>query len=293
MTATTTRTRPAAAAIRLVGSFALPSLTLVLVLVAPPTPSRGGPIGPGFNLSAAEAKHPMLLASDGRQIRVFKGARGATVVRPSGASPAYVAFRLRRPSELPAGYPTVNVGGRAPHSGPARGPLRLDALAKSALDAELAKTGAAAVHMPRQTFVVESLSAMLSTSSSDPSAQVWLAPTAATAGGSVAQPAISGSSSVLDTIKGWINSGTTALQNLNTTITDTIQKQLKLATPKAVIYPPLKKKTKTAAEVLIPPGVGAVQPAPVPEPASLVVFAVALAAAAARVRNRAGSRRRP
>lgn len=287
MKATTTRTRPTTAATRVGGRLALPGLALVLALVATPTPSRGAPIGPGFNLSDAEAKHPILLDANGNQIRVLKGLRGPSRVQPAGATPAYVAFRLHSASELPTGYPAIQVGGRTPHQGPAHGPLRLDALAKTALDAELARTGAAAVQLPRQTYVVESLATMLGTSPGA-SGQIWIAPSMGP-GGAVAQPAISGGSSIGDTLKGWFNDGVDAIQNLNTSITDALKKQLHLDPPKPVIYPPLNKP-QTAAQMLAPPGVDAasIQPAPVPEPASLVVFAAAIAAVAVRARKRAG-----
>lgn len=280
MTATTTERRPTTAATR----RATLALVLILAAAATPTPSRGGPIGPGFSLTAAEAKHPILLDASGNQIRTFKSLRGPTAVQPKGATPAYVAFRLGNASELPAGYPTIQVGGRTPHEGPAHGPLRLDAMAKTALDAELAKTGAAAVELPRQTYVVESLATMLG-SSSGAAPQIWLAPSAG-AGGAVAQPAISGASSIGDTLKGWVNDGVDAIQNLNTSITDALKKQFHLDPPKPVISPP-PNKPRTAAQMLAPPGVdGSIQPAPVPEPASIVVFAAALAAVAVRVRGR-------
>ena len=285
MTATTTRRRPTTAAIR----FATLALALPLAAAATSTPSRGAPIGPGFSLTDAEAKHPILLDANGNQIRTFKTLRGPTAVQPKGATPSYVAFRLGKASELPAGYPTIQVGGRTPHQGPAHGPLRLDAMAKTALDAELAKTGAAAVQLPRQTYVVESLATMLG-SSSGGATQIWIAPSVG-AGGAVAQPAISGGSSIGDTLKGWFDNGVNAIQNLNTTITDSLKKQLHLDPPKPVVYPPLNKP-QTAAQMLAPPGVdggaaGSAQPAPVPEPASLVVFAAAIAAVAVRARKRA------
>ncbi len=289
MKATTTRGRTSTAATR----FAALALVLIPAAASTSTPSAAGPIGPGFSLTDAEAKRPILLDADGRQIRVLKGLRGQTTVQPKGATPAYVAFRLDKASELPAGYPTIQVGGRTPQQGPARGPLRLDALAKSALDAELAKTGAAAVQMPRQTYVVESLAKMLG-SSSGASPQIWLAPSTTpggTAAAPVAHPTIAGNPSVGDTLKGWFNDGADAIQNLNASIADAIKKQFKLDPPKPVIYPPLNRP-KTAAQMLEAPigegEGGSAQPAPVPEPASLIVFAAAAAAVAVRLRKRTG-----
>jgi hypothetical protein len=247
-----------------------------------------GPIGSSFALSPSELSRPVLLDQNGTQIRVLKGANGATKSLPAGASPTYVAYRLDKASELPEGYPTVNVGPGTARSGPARGPLRLDALAKTALDTELAKSGEAAVHMPRQTYVVESLASLLGSKSGDAATQIWMASTAT--GGARPRPEKSDGSSLGDTLKGWFDSSTNAVQNLNSQIADAIKRQLFLAPPKPVIIPPkTKAATKTAAQLLAPPGAaaadGTIQPAPVPEPASLLVFAAAIGAVALRLRK--------
>ncbi|MDR3619152.1 MAG: hypothetical protein P4L85_07365 [Paludisphaera borealis] len=267
MARTTTRTRLA---------------TALFTLAATTGTAWSGPIGSSFTLSPSELGRPVLLDENGTQIRVLKGAHGATKSLPAGASPTYVAYRLDKASELPSGFPTINVGPGTAHSGPARGPLRLDTLAKTALDAELAKSGEAAVHLPRQTYVVESLSSLLGSTSGDAATQIWMASTAT--GGAKPRPAASDGSSLGDTLKGWFTSSTNAVQNLNTQIADAIKRQLFLDPPKPVIIPP-KTTTKTAAQLLAPPTAdGSIQPAPVPEPASLLVFAAAIGAVALRVR---------
>jgi hypothetical protein len=256
--------------------------TVLFALTASATATaRGGPIGSTFALSSSEAARPILLDGSGARIAVLRTPRGEAVLRPSDATPTYVAYRLDRSSELPQGFPTVNVGGSTPHEGLARGPLRLDTLAKSALDAELAKSGEAAVQMPRQAYYVASLPKLLGSSPDDATTQIWLASTAA--GGAKARPAKADGTSLGDTLKGWFTASSNAIQDLNTQIADAIKRQLYLDPPKPVIYPAPKAKVQAATQVLAAPE--SIQAAPVPEPASLVVFAAALAAAALRARS--------
>jgi hypothetical protein len=279
MTATTILTRLTTAAHR--------PATALLVLATTTATAWGSPINSSFTLSKTEASRPILLDKNGARIVVAKGPNGTTTMRPSGASPTYVAYRLDKASELPDGFPTIKVGAGTHHSGPAYGPLRLDSLAKTSLDAELAKSGEAAVQLPRQTYVVESLASLLGTTS-DAATKIWLASTAAS--GAHARPAQADGSSLGDTLKGWFNTSTNAIQNLNSQISDAIKRQLQLDAPKPVISPPLK--TKTAAQLLEAPGADAAalaQAAPVPEPASLLVFAAAAGAAA--LRSRIGRKR--
>lgn len=276
---TTLRPRPSTPA----GGLAT-ILALLAALLATSAAAWGNPIAPEFALSDAEAARPVFLDANGNRIVVVKGPKGTTTVRPSDATPAYVAYRLDKASGLPSGYPTVKVGPGSPHTGPARGPLHLDTLAKSTLDAAIARTGGtAAVQLPHQTYVVESIAALVG-SSSDASTRIWLA---SNGGSTVARPALSGNSSVGDTLKGWFDTSTSAVVNLNKQIADAIKSRFTLKSPQPVIYPaPNKTKARTAAQMLTPPAAaeGAVQPAPVPEPASVLVFAAAGVAAAWRLR---------
>jgi hypothetical protein len=257
------------------------AIALFALAASAATTARGGPIGSAFALSSSEAARPILLDGNGTRIAVLRNRSGEAVLRPSDATPTYIAYRLDRSSELPRGFPTVNVGGAAPHEGPARGPLRLDALAKSALDAELVKSGEAAVQMPRQAYYVASLPRLLGSSPDDATTQIWLASTAA--GGARARPAKDDGTSLGDTLKGWFTAGSNAIQDLNNQIADAIKRQFYLDPPKPVIYPAPKAKVRAAAQVLAAPE--SIQAAPVPEPASFVVFAAVLAAAALRARS--------
>jgi len=261
-------------------------IALIALAASATAAARGGPIGSGFALSSAEAARPILLDENGTRIAVMRTPKGEATFRPSNATPTYVAYRLDKASELPQGFPTVNVGGSTPHGGPARGPLRLDTLAKSALDAELAKSGEAAVQMPRQSYYVASLPGLLGSSPDDATTRIWLASTAS--GGAKALPAKADGTSLGDTLKGWFDTSTNAIQNLNTRFFDAIKGQLHLDPPKPVIYPAPTAKTRAAAQILAAPE--SIQAAPVPEPASLLVFAAALGAAALRARSGFGQR---
>jgi hypothetical protein len=148
------------------------------------------------------------------------------------------------------------------------------------------------VHLPRQTYLVESIAAIVG-STSDSSTRTWIA---SNAGVAVATPADSDKPSVGDTLKSWYDASAGAITKLNQQIADAVKSRFQLKSPKPVIYPaPTKSARVTAAQMLAAPtgAEGTIQPAPVPEPASLLVFAAAATVAALRVRlGRAGAVRR-
>lgn len=222
---------------------------------------------------------PMVLDQQGRRIMML-GGRGELPPRlPAGVAPTYLAYRLGDPSQAPEGAPSVStVPGRG---GPSVGPLRLDALAKQSLDAELAKAGQVALLTPRQSFLIESWgNSVLSDVVGE--SKTWRAEVEPPARG----PRPGGRDNSFEgTIKDWYKDGSNAIKNWNQQALDAVKKVFKPEAPKPVIIPP----KAVAAQMIAPPEtLAAPAPAPVPEPGSLVVFA---AAAVAAWRFRFGRRR--
>lgn len=228
---------------------------------------------------------PLVLDQEGRRIMMIGGRGGVPPRLPAGVAPTYLAYRLGDPSRAPEGAPSVStVPGRG---GPAVGPLRLDALAKASLDAELAKAGQVALVTPRQSFLIESWGNSVL---SDVAGESWTwraevePPARGPGAGAGARPGGRGDS-LEGTVKDWYKSGSNAIKNWNQQALDAVKKVFKPEAPKPVIIPP----ETVAAHMLTPPESAALEtPAPVPEPGSLVVFA---AAAVAAWRFRFGRRR--
>jgi len=245
---------------------------------------EGSALGAGMRthpLTEAGLGRPMVLDQQGRRIALTGGRGGRPSRLPAGVAPTYLAYRLGDPSQAPQGAPSVAV---APGRGGAlMGPLRLDALAKESLDAELAKTGQVAVLTPRQTFLVESWgSSILSDVAGE--SHTWRAevdPPAERPGPGPGTGAGGRDHSVEGTIKDWYNTSSNAIKNWNQQALDAVKGMFKSDPPKPVIIPP---KT-AAAQMLAPPEpVAQEMPAPVPEPGSLIVFAAGAAVAAWRFR---------
>lgn len=219
---------------------------------------------------------PLALDQEGRRITPI-GARGGLPPRlPAGVAPTYLAYRLADPSRVPEEAPRVSLApGR---QGPAVGPLRLDALAKEAIDAELAKTGQVALMMPRQAFLIESWgNSVLSDVAGE--SKTWRAEIDPSARGP--RPGGRGNS-FEGTVKNWYKNSSNAIKNWNQQALDAVKKVFKPEAPKPVIIPP----QTAAAQVIVPPDPASLEtPAPVPEPGSLAVFAAAAMAVAWRFRT--------
>lgn len=226
-------------------------------------------------LTEPELSRPFVLDQQGRRLSMAGGGRALPPRLPAGVAPTYLAYRLGDRSRAPEGAPVVaSALGRGR---PAMGPLGLDALAKEALDAELAKTGQVAVVTPRQAFLVESWGGSILSDVAGES-KTWRAAVEAPARGP--RPGGRGGS-VEGTIKGWYNTSSNAIKNWNQQALDAVKGMFKVDPPKPVIIPP-----KTAAQMLVPPEPAAqAMPAPVPEPGSLIVFAVGATIAAWRFRS--------
>ncbi len=232
-----------------------------------------------YRLSASEQARPFVLDQNGRRIAMLKGGRELPTNLPAGVAPTYLAYRLADRSDLPDGVPTISTTGQGR---PAMGLLRLDALAKSSLDAELAKSGHATVLMPRQAFLVESWGGTVLSDVAG-GTKTWRADVEPQA---QQTPRPNGKNDSFEgTVKDWYNTSSNAIKNWNEQALDALKGMFKTNSPKPVIIPP-----KTATQILTPPdGVDAaaqIMPAPVPEPSSLLVFAAVATAAAWRLRSR-------
>ncbi|WP_165243508.1 hypothetical protein [Paludisphaera soli] len=234
-------------------------------LCGPAAPTTAAPVRPGAGYTlSADARRAVVLDQEGRRIAIPRSGGGF----PERTTPTYVAYRLPGRSQVPEGVPTVAV---TPGPGGA-GPLRLDALALRALDAQLAASDRVAVLGPRQSFLVSAAAA--SSFAGDGSTQYW-------------RPGVQGGpggKSFGDTVGGWYDSSADAVKKINDQIADAFKKAFNPDPPKPVIIPP----TRVAAQVLEGPmrdepvhsaqGLADdAQPAPVPEPAAWLVFAAASA----------------
>jgi len=237
----------------------------------------GSALGAGMRshpLTDSGLSRPLVLDQEGRRLAFAGGGRALPRRLPAGVAPTYLAYRLGDRSQTPDGAPVISA---TPGPGrPAMGPLRLDALAMEALDAELAKTGRVAVMTPRQAFLVESWgSSILSDVAGE--SKTWRAEVEAPTRG----PGAGGrDDSVEGTIKDWYKTSSNAIKNWNQQALDAVKGMFKVDSPKPVIIPP-----KAAAQMLVPPEPAAqLMPAPVPEPGSLIVFAAGATIAAWRFR---------
>ncbi|WP_337174790.1 hypothetical protein [Paludisphaera sp.] len=212
--------------------------------------------------STSVARLTMVLDQDGRRVALPRP--GGSL--PEGTTPTYLAYRLPGRTGVPEGTPTV-----AASSGrDAVGPLRLDAAAIQALNADLARSGQVAVVAPRQAFLVERAAGAALVDATT-STQYWRAAIAGSSAGK----------SIGNTLEGWYDSSTDAVKKFNQSIVDSLKKTFTPPAPKPVIIGP-----RLAAQVLDPDGsadptaeatVAETQPAPVPEPATWIVFAAASA----------------
>lgn len=229
-------------------------------------------------LTSSDLGRPFVLDQRGRRIAMRGGGLELPPRLPAGVAPTYLAYRLGPRSHAPDGTPIVTA---VPRRGePVVGPLRLDALARASLDAELAKTGRVALMTPRQSFLVESWGGSVLSDVAGAS-KTWRAEVegakGAGRGGSVGK-----------TDENWFDTSANAIKTWNQQALNAIKGMFKVSSPKPVIIPP----KAVAAQTLSPPAEAAqVLPAPVPEPGSLIVFAVGATIAAWRFRPGRRTRR--
>lgn len=231
-------------------------------------------------LTPSDLSRPFVLDQQGRRIAMAGGGRDLPTRLPPGVAPTYLAYRLGPRPHAPDGTPIVSaVPGRG---GRAVGMLRLDALAKASLDAELAKTGQVAVMTPHQSFLVESWGGSVLSDVAG-SSRTWRAKVEAPTGAAGPRPGGGGDDKSEGTIENWYNSTSDAIKNWNQQAIDAVKDMFNIdpPKPKPVIIPP-----KTAAQTLVPPAETMMQvlPEPVPEPGSLIIFAAGATIAAWRFR---------
>jgi hypothetical protein len=213
--------------------------------------------------------------------------------------PAYLAFPLYGGEHLPSGTPTLSTGPQG--SGATVGPLNLNPLIQSELNAALETSQVAVVETPNRNYAVTFLphyarthspSAASSSSSgggnASQSSQAATTITSASTSNSTARstpaldPTIQGIP--LSELERWAKQGSSKLVHWTTIGANDLAKSLGIGGPKAA---PRKLSSHLAAQTLAPPlgeesSSSATLPAPVPEPSTWLVFGLILGAAGLR-----------
>jgi hypothetical protein len=274
-----------------------------------------------IKLDTEDLNHPVVLDQNGKLVHLPTAQHPGPVVMPAGAIPTYIGYRIDANDSTPTGLPTVR--GDLATAPQTVGPLHLDALDLSQLNAALAQSGQAIVHSTdNQNLLVEPMASFFgsmgagSGTSSKSSTLAWLA--ARTAATSAATPSTStpstssasGSSTTTPAAQTLIPSSVTSaitnnnvikdlqhllqiksgkLVNWNQQTLDALQKDLGLGTPHNVAPHLASNKPQPAAEELAPLSTSAAtsgvpQPAPIPEPGTLVIFGLSAGALVLRRR---------
>jgi hypothetical protein len=113
-------------------------------------------------LDANELNHPILLDQNGQSIPFPSQQHPDPVVLAPGVTPSYLAYQIDSGHHLPKRFPTLNINAIPPKGQATTGPLHLDALVKTRLDAGLDHYGKLAVHTHQGTYLVERVASSFS-----------------------------------------------------------------------------------------------------------------------------------
>jgi hypothetical protein len=263
-------------------------------------PARSEAARIGRYLTAEDRSRPVLLADTGRQIQL-RSLTHPDPVPPAGTVPTYLAFPLHESEHhLPSDTPTLSTGPKAGDT--TVGPLHLDPLIQSKLNAALDASGMAVVDTPHRNYLVEFLPRIArlrsaqaaepspSSGSAASSAQAAQSPgtsrttTASTSSTSATpSPAVQSINGIpTSELSQWFKIGSNQLIRWSSTGFAAVEKTFNIGNPKATATKP-SLNLAVAAQQLVPPGSAAASsaplPAPIPEPSTWLIFGLIIGAA--------------